>query len=78
MENEVVDPKADIKAGIKAVEGLFHACNDTGFKLKWHDAVLIGMKFLNECHVQLIGQLSPEEIESEKNKSQEPLPAVVN
>lgn len=57
-----------IKQSIRAIEGLYHAINDSGFKVKWHDAILNGMNFLNQIHSQLVSELPQSEIEKIKNE----------
>lgn len=85
LENgKVIEPTDEqkklesIKSSIKAIEGLFHALNDSGIPMKWHDAVLAGMQFIGELHAKLISELPKDEIEKIK-KEQEPIkPALVN
>lgn len=56
----------NIKTSVQLIEGLFHAVNAGSFPLKWHDAAMKGMNFLNQMHSGLVFQLPKEEIEKMK------------
>lgn len=83
VNGKVIEPTeednklASIKSSIKAIEGLFHAINDSGIPMKWHDAVMAGMQFLGELHAKLLAELPPAEVEKIR-KEQGTQPAAVN
>lgn len=74
MENQEskpaeLDPKQNVKDGIKAIEGLFHVITKRGsFPIDCGQTVMTGLNFLNQMHSTLLAQLTPEEIEAERKK----------
>lgn len=64
----------NIKQSVLIIEGLFFGVNNSTVPLRFAEQVLKGMGFLNQMHNQLLGQLSPEEVEKMRAQNKTNIP----